>query len=71
MIATNEKIRILLKRKEMTITELAEKTKTTRQNMTNKLNRNNFSENDLKDIAKALECDLILEFKDRKSNDIL
>lgn len=71
MIETNEKIRILLKRKNMTVTELAEKVDTTRQNMTNKLNRNNFAEKDLKEISDALGCDLILEFRDRETGEIL
>lgn len=71
MIETNEKIRILLKRKNITVTELSEKIGTTRQNMTNKLNRNNFSEKDLREIAGALGCDLVLCFKDKESGEVL
>lgn len=69
MLETNEKIRLLLKRKGMTVTSLAESINTTRQNLTNKLNRNNFSENELKEIAEALGCSLILEFEDIKSKE--
>lgn len=71
MLETNEKIRLLLKRKGMTVTSLAESINTTRQNLTNKLNRNNFSENELKDIANALGCSLILEFEDIESKERL
>lgn len=69
MLQTNEKIRLLLRRKGMTITDLANSIGTTRQNLTNKLTRNNFSENELKDIAKALKCSLILEFDDNESDE--
>lgn len=54
----SEKIRILIKRKKMTITELASVTGTTNQNLSNKLTRDNFSEKELQQIAKALGCRL-------------
>lgn len=71
MIETNEKIRILLKRKNVTITELSEKIGTTRQNLTNKLKRNNFNENDLKLIASTLGCTLSITFQDNESGEVL
>lgn len=40
----------------MTITDLAIVMGTSRQNLTNKLNRDNFSEKELQQIAEALEC---------------
>ncbi|SEI85204.1 Cro/C1-type HTH DNA-binding domain-containing protein [Propionispira arboris] len=52
-----EKIRILLRRKKMTITDLADILDTSRQNLTNKLNRDNFTEKELQQIAKVLQCD--------------
>ena len=51
-----EKIRILLRRKKMTITDLADVLDTSRQNLTNKLNRDNFTEKELQQIAKVLQC---------------
>ena len=69
MLETNEKIRLLLKRKGMTVTSLAESLETTRQNLTNKLNRDNFSENELRKIAEVLGCSLILEFEDIASKE--
>lgn len=51
-----EKIRILLKRKKKTIKELAELLDTTSQNFSNKLTRDNFSEQELVQIATALDC---------------
>ena len=62
-LSTSEKIRILLKRRNQTITNLAENLQTSRQNLTNKVSRNNFSENDLKRIAEALDCEYSSHFR--------
>ena len=51
-----EKIRILLRRKKITISDLADMVGTSRQNLNNKLNRDNFSEKELQQIAEALGC---------------
>ncbi len=51
------KIRTLLLERKMTIKELAEKIGTNGSNLSNKLSRDNFSENELWDIAEALDCD--------------
>lgn len=55
-ITMGEKIKIMLGRRNMTLAQLAEKTGQSRQNMSNKMSRDNFSEKELYDIAKALEC---------------
>ena len=51
-----KKIRQLLIEKDMSIKQLAEKLGTTPQNITNKLNRDNFSESDIIEIASAVGC---------------
>ena len=57
-----EQIKIMLKRKNMTIRQLAELVEVqtgkpmSRQNLTQKLNRDNFREQDMKEIAQALGC---------------
>ncbi len=57
-----EQIKIILKRKNMTIRQLAELVEVqtgkpmSRQNLTQKLNRDNFQEQDMKEIAQALGC---------------
>jgi transcriptional regulator with XRE-family HTH domain len=53
----SEKIKIVLGRRNMTIAELAEKLGTSRQNLSNKLSRDNFSINELKAIAVAMNCE--------------
>lgn len=55
-LSASEKIRILLKRRGLTIGELAEKIGQSRQNLSNKMNRDNFTENELRSIAAALGC---------------
>ena len=55
-ITMGEKIKIILGRRNMTISQLAEKTGQSRQNMSNKMARDNFSEKDLLAIAEALDC---------------
>ena len=41
----------------MTLKELAEKTNSIPTNLSNKLKRDNFSENELREIAAALDCE--------------
>lgn len=55
-LTMGEKIRILLKRKNVTLVELSSRIGTTNQNLANKLKRDNFSINELNDISVALGC---------------
>ncbi len=55
-LTMGEKIRILLKRKNVTLVELSNRLGTTNQNLANKLKRDNFSTKELDDIAEALGC---------------
>lgn len=65
-----EKIRILLKRNNVTIVELSKRLKTTNQNMANKFKRDNFSVNELEAIAKALDCEFEGYFVDKNGERI-
>ena len=56
-LTMGEKIRVMLKRRGMTVAQLADLTNQTRQNLSNKLTRDNFQEQDIKAIAEALNCD--------------
>ncbi len=55
-LTMGEKLRILIKRKKVTISELATLIETSNQNLSNKLTRDNFSEKELQQIADALGC---------------
>lgn len=50
-----EKIKILLIKKGMNASQLAHKLETSQPNLSKKMKRDNFSENELKEIAEALE----------------
>lgn len=58
-----EKIKVILGRRGMSISELAKKTSQSPQNMSNKMSRDNFSEKELKEIAAALNCTFETVFK--------
>ncbi len=55
-LTMGEKLRILIKRKKVTISELAALISTSNQNLSNKLTRDNFSEKELQQIAEVLGC---------------
>lgn len=55
-LSMGEKIKVVINRRNMTLSELAEKTGQSRQNLSNKLSRDNFTEKELQVIAAALNC---------------
>jgi transcriptional regulator with XRE-family HTH domain len=61
-------IKDILKIKHKTQAELAEELNVTRQNLSNKMNRDNFSTLELVEIADSLEMELILKDKDIESH---
>ena len=71
MLTVSEKVRVLLDRKKMTVGDLADRLGVTRQNLSNKLTRNNFAENDIAKLADALNCDIEIRFTDRDTNDFI
>jgi len=62
-LTIGEKIKILSKRQGKTITQLAEATGQTRQNLTNKMNRDNFSEQEAREIGKVLDAEFFCFFR--------
>lgn len=62
-LTMGEKVRVLIDRRGLTITELAKQLGTSRQNLTNKFTRDNFSEQELKEIAQKLNCEFMGTFK--------
>lgn len=53
---TTEKIKVILTKRKMTATQLAGKIGISRQNLSNKMSRDDFSTSDLMKIAEALDC---------------
>ena len=60
-MSATEVIKGILKDKNVTQVELAERTNVTKQNLSNKMNRDNFSTLELVEIADALEMQLLLK----------
>jgi len=61
-LTAGEKIQIIMKRQNKNMTELAESTNQTRQNLSNKMSRDNFTEKDIRAMAKALGCQVDIVF---------
>jgi len=55
-LTAGEKIKVILGRRGMTLADLAKKTEQSQPNLSNKMNRDNFSEKELKEIAETLDC---------------
>ena len=68
-----KKIRIAMAKKEIkSLTELAGRMKDcSPQNLHNKMKRDNFSEKELQEIAEALDAELVIEFRDKKTGEVL
>lgn len=61
-ITVAEKLRLIMKRQSMMMGDLAEATGQTRQNLSNKMSRGNFSEKDIILLAEALGCKVEIKF---------
>lgn len=71
MLSAGEKINILIKRKGISKGELAEMIGSSRQNLSNKFKRDNFSEKELQDIADALGVELMINFIDKETREVV
>lgn len=64
-MSMTEAIRIaLVKRGNISESELARRMNISPQNLHNKMKRDNFTESDLQEIAKALDLNLVISFED-------
>lgn len=61
-LTTSETINLIMDREKIKASHLASKIGWTPQNFSNKLKRNNFTEEDLNKIAEALGYNLKIEF---------
>ncbi len=58
----SEKIKIVLVKRKKSVTDLAKALNTSSQNLSNKLRNDNFREEELREIADILNCDLDIGF---------
>lgn len=63
-----EKIRTLMARKGVSMGEMAEKTGQSRQNLSNKMKRGNFSEKEILAMAEVLGCTVNMQFIGKDGN---
>ena len=63
---TAEKLKIIMDRNNVTMTELAKRLKQSRQNVSKKFQRDNFTENDIKEISNALGVEYEITFRDKQ-----
>lgn len=70
-LSMGEKIKVILKRRSMTLGDLAEKTGQSRQNLSNKISRDNFTEKDLHTIAEALGCTYTASFIMKDTGEVI
>ncbi len=63
MALSNSIRMMLIKRGNISEAELARRLDISPQNLHNKLKRDNFTEKDLQEIAKALDCTVSITFK--------
>lgn len=64
MMNASEKIRIIAKRKKISLSFLADRTGQTRQNLSNKMARGDFKESELKELAAIMGLTFDPVFRD-------
>lgn len=62
-LTIGEKIRVIMNRQGMNMTDLAAATNQTRQNLSNKMTRDNFTEKETRAMAEALGVEVEVEFR--------
>lgn len=67
----NENIRILCIKRKMTVADLSVKLGNSKQNLYNKLYRNDMKISDLEKIAEALDCNVQINFTDKKTSTLV
>lgn len=70
-MTVGEKVKILMNRQKMSMGEMAEKTGQSRQNLSNKMKRDDFSEKEIRKMADALGYTAEVVFRDEKGNIVL
>ena len=68
-LTTAERIKVICKRKGITMSSIADATGQSRQNLANKLARNNFTESELQLIARAIGCTCEITFIDGETGE--
>ena len=70
-MATTEQIKIALLKRNLGVKDLAERLGTTSQNISGKFKRDNFSRQEILDIAEVLNCDFKASFVMRDTGEVV
>lgn len=70
-MTAGEKIKTIMSRKKMSMGDMADKTGQSRQNLSNKMKRDDFSEKDLIKMAAAMGCTVEIVFRDENGDVLL
>lgn len=70
-MTAGEKLRALMGRQKMSMGEMADKTGQSRQNLSNKMKRDDFSEKEIVKMASALGLTINIQFIDADGNVVL
>lgn len=70
-LSTSEQIRLITRRAGLSLSDIATATGQSRQNLANKLRRDNFTVKDLQAIAAAAGLDLSVQWLDKDGNPVL
>ena len=70
-MTAGEKIKTLMNRKGVSMGDMAEATGQSRQNLSNKMKRDNFSEQEIEKMASVLGYTMDIVFRDADGNLIL
>lgn len=70
-MTAGEKIKTIMQRQKVSMGEMADGTNQSRQNLSNKMKRDDFSESELRKMAAVLGCTVEVVFRDSDGNIIL
>lgn len=70
-LTAGEKIKTIMLRQKVSMGEMAEGTNQSRQNLSNKMKRDDFSEKELVRMAAVLGCTVEVIFRDADGNIVL
>jgi transcriptional regulator with XRE-family HTH domain len=70
-MTAGEKIKTIMQRQKVSMGEMADGTNQSRQNLSNKMKRDDFSESELRKMAAVLGCTVEVVFRDAEGNVIL
>ena len=70
-MTAGEKIKTIMNRQKFSMGDMAEQTGQSRQNLSNKMRRNDFSESEIQKMAAVLDCSAEVIFRDADGNIVL